>query len=460
MLPLHGPVTPRGSLLYSLLGVDDGGLQAFCSGLRAALADGNVKAIVIDIDSPGGLIDLVPETSAMIRAARGKKPIVAVANTLAASAAYWIAAQADELVVTPSGQVGSIGMVTIHSDFSAMEAMMGINTTVISAGPYKTDGNPYEPLSRDGKAALQDQVDQLYGMFTANVAAGRGVKQRAVRSGYGQGRMVLASDALAAGMVDHVETLEATLSRLGSGAGVRSAGDVDDYLSPDSVRKARTRSDHKPPKNYLLVPRRRGHQASTIAVGYLGEPLNRPPAPPHVQLRTEQPSNVRVTITDTAYQDLIHHAGRRGGALEEGGVAVGHASGLDEVVIVAVGGPGPDSVRRIDSYRPDGIHDYEFIQQMARVYADDSLVAMASWHSHPGGTLLPSQADMEISASKWHGAYDLERFVYRPGWCELIVTPSAKHGFERPDVGAWVTQRHHSVSDWFVCERAELKVRS
>lgn len=228
VLPLRGTIRPRGSWLSQLFG--GGGLQDFRESFREALADGNVEAIVIDIDSPGGLIDLVPETSAEIRAARGVKPIVAVANTMAASAAYWIASQADELVVTPSGQVGSIGVFVIHEDYSAMEKMMGIETTIISAGPYKTDGNPYEPLSKSAEAAMQDQVDQLYSMFTADVAAGRGVKQEAVAAGYGSGRLLLSADALAVGMVDRIETLEDTLARLG---GTPEEDDDTDAQAPE-----------------------------------------------------------------------------------------------------------------------------------------------------------------------------------------------------------------------------------
>jgi signal peptide peptidase SppA len=226
ILPLRGTIRPRGSFLSMLFG-GGGGLQGFREAFREALADDNVKAIVIDIDSPGGLIDLVPEASAEIRAGREQKKIVAVANTMAASAAYWLAAQATELVVTPSGQVGSIGVFAIHEDFSKMEQMMGIATTIISAGPYKTDGNPYEPLSKSAQAALQDQVDQLYAMFTADVAAGRGVKPEAVAAGYGSGRLLLAGDALAVGMVDRIEALEDTLARLGG------TPDEEDDNAPD-----------------------------------------------------------------------------------------------------------------------------------------------------------------------------------------------------------------------------------
>ncbi len=214
VIPLRGTITPRGSL-FSLLFGGGGGLQMFREQFRMAMADGNVSAIVLDIDSPGGIIDMVPETTAEILNARGSKPITAVANTTCASAAYWIASAADSVVATPSAQAGSIGVFTIHEDYSRMESAMGITTTIVSAGQFKTEGNPYEPLSKDARAALQAEVDELYGMFTAQVAQGRGVSQQAVKAGYGKGRCLLAAQAYKIGMVDRVETLEQTVARLG-----------------------------------------------------------------------------------------------------------------------------------------------------------------------------------------------------------------------------------------------------
>lgn len=215
VIRLHGTIRPRGSWLSMLFGLG-GGLQSFREQFAEAMADDDVGAVLIDVDSPGGLIDLVPETAAQIRQARGQgKQIVAIANTLCASAAYWIASQADEVIATPSAQVGSIGVFTVHEDISRMADAMGIKTTIISAGQFKVESNPYEPLSKGAKSALQSQVDDLYGMFTADIAAGRKTSQAAVQAGYGQGRCVLAADALKLGMVDRVETYEQTLERLG-----------------------------------------------------------------------------------------------------------------------------------------------------------------------------------------------------------------------------------------------------
>lgn len=214
VIPLTGVLTPRGSFLSFLFGGAAGGLQGFREEFRAAVQSPDIGAIVLDVDSPGGLVDLVPETAAEIRDARGSKPIVAVANTLAASGAYWIATQADELVVTPSGDVGSVGVYVVHEDWSVWNEQKGIAPSYIYAGQYKTEGNPDEPLSDDARQAWQQEIDDLYAMFVADIAAGRGVSADVVRADYGKGRTMQAASAVEAGMADRIDTIEAVIGAL------------------------------------------------------------------------------------------------------------------------------------------------------------------------------------------------------------------------------------------------------
>ncbi|HLA25210.1 MAG TPA: S49 family peptidase [bacterium] len=220
ILPLFGVMVPRASLMSDISGGTS--VEGFSAMFAAAVNDPQVDAILLNIDSPGGLTDLVPELAAQIRGARGQKPIVAIANTDAASAAYWVAAQADEVVVTPSGKVGSIGVFAAHEDISAMEEKLGVKTTLVSAGRFKTEMSPFEPLSDEARAALQARVDTVYEMFVNDVAAGRRVTPDAVRGGFGEGRLVTASDALREGMVDGVATLEESVTRLARSGAVTS----------------------------------------------------------------------------------------------------------------------------------------------------------------------------------------------------------------------------------------------
>jgi ClpP class serine protease len=118
VLPLYGVIAPKVNAMTDISGGTS--VEMFASDFNSLMRDPNIKAVVIDIDSPGGQTSLITELAATIRQARGTKPIVAVANPTAASAAYWIGSQADELVATPSGHVGSIGVFGAHEDISAM----------------------------------------------------------------------------------------------------------------------------------------------------------------------------------------------------------------------------------------------------------------------------------------------------------------------------------------------------
>lgn len=179
-----------------------------------AIKNPNVGGILLDIASPGGVVDGVPELADKILAARGQKPIVAVANSLTASAAYWIAASADEIVVTPSGEVGSIGVYMLHEDWSKNLEQEGIRLTAIKAGKFKVEGAPWSPLEEETLAFYQARVDEIYGWFVKHVAKARGDTPAAVRSGYGEGRVLGAKQAVDAKLADRVATFDETLERM------------------------------------------------------------------------------------------------------------------------------------------------------------------------------------------------------------------------------------------------------
>lgn len=212
VVPIYGSIFPRANLMTQISGGTS--LQQVNAVLDQIAADASIGTVLFDVNSPGGSVDLVPETAARIASLRADKRVVAVANTMAASAAYWLASQADEIVVTPSGSVGSIGVLAAHEDISSQQQQEGIATTLVSAGRYKTELSPYAPLSEDARAAMQAMVDDFYGMFVRAVAKGRGVTPDAVRAGFGEGRMVGAKSAVSEGMADRVDTFDATLARL------------------------------------------------------------------------------------------------------------------------------------------------------------------------------------------------------------------------------------------------------
>lgn len=215
VLPLTGLIMPKASMVNGPSLPQGTSCESFAAAFDAAIADETVTHIVIDVDSPGGAVIGVPELAARMLAARGKKPVTAVANSLAASAAYWLCSTADEIVVVPSGEIGSIGVFCVHEDDSEAYAQMGVKHTIIKAGEYKAEGNPYEPLSEEAKASIQSDIDEFYSMFLSSVAKARKVTVQEVADNFGQGRTVLAKAAVKAGMADRVATLEQVLGKLG-----------------------------------------------------------------------------------------------------------------------------------------------------------------------------------------------------------------------------------------------------
>lgn len=214
VLPLYGIVTQRGNMVDDVSGPGTASTQQFSNMLRAALQDETVSQILIDIDSPGGSVYGVAELADEIVNARSHKPIVAIANSLAASAAYWIGCSASELYVTPGGEVGSIGVWQAHQDYSKAMDDAGVKTTLISAGKFKVEGNPYAPLDEEAQGFMQSRVDDYYAAFTKAVAKGRGVSISQVRDGMGQGRVLGAEAALASGMVDGIATFDDVIKKM------------------------------------------------------------------------------------------------------------------------------------------------------------------------------------------------------------------------------------------------------
>lgn len=177
--------------------------------------DRETGTIVFDIDSPGGSTAGVEELATEILEARGQKALISVANTLAASAAYWLASSTDEVVVTPSGEAGSIGVFAVHRDISLALENAGIKDTIVKAGRFKTEGAASEPLTLEGRDSIQAVVDEFYDRFTAHVSEARATTQRLVQTGYGEGRLLTAKQALASGLADKVASLSEVLQDLG-----------------------------------------------------------------------------------------------------------------------------------------------------------------------------------------------------------------------------------------------------
>ena len=218
VIPIHGTLVKRTLGLEAASGLTS--YQDIGAMLDTALADPSVTGILLDVDSPGGEASGSFELARRVREAAAAKPIWAVANDAAFSAAYAIASSAERIVVTETGGVGSIGVIALHIDQSVKDANDGYRYTAITAGQHKNDFSPHEPLTDTAKSELQAEVDRLYGIFVGHVAAMRGLPEMAVRAT--EAALYFGPNATAAGLADAVGTLEATLTEFSTYLSSRS----------------------------------------------------------------------------------------------------------------------------------------------------------------------------------------------------------------------------------------------
>lgn len=212
VIQVFGSIVQRASQLGPCEGGT--GTEDIGNALQMALADSSVTQILMEFDTPGGSVFGVGELGAQINSAKAQKPIFGIANSMAASAGYWLLAQCSEAYCTPGGMVGSIGVYGAHQDISKALDDAGVKITLVSAGKYKTEGSPYEPLGDDARANMQESIDSYYSMFTKAVAKGRNVGIDQVRDGMGQGRIMQADAAMKAGMIDGVATFGEVVKKM------------------------------------------------------------------------------------------------------------------------------------------------------------------------------------------------------------------------------------------------------
>lgn len=183
--------------------------------LRAAKIDPSVHSIIQLIDSPGGTVDGTQTLGDEVFETRSTKPIVTLGSGMIASAAYWIGSAANAVYIAEdTTTVGSIGVVTAHQDISGAEAAKGVKTTEISAGKYKRIASSYGPLSDDGRQSIQERLDYMYSLFVGAVARNRGVSTDDVLANMADGRVFIGNQAIEAGLVDGVMTLDALVEKL------------------------------------------------------------------------------------------------------------------------------------------------------------------------------------------------------------------------------------------------------
>jgi signal peptide peptidase SppA len=238
VIPMIGVIGKRMNLFTEI----SGGVstEMIAKDFEQAVNDPSIKGIVLHIDSPGGTVDGTKQLADMIAGYRGTKPVLACADGCMCSAAYWIGSAADAINIADlTTDVGSIGVVAAHVDVSGWEEKNGIKTTEITAGKYKRAISQYQPLTDEGRAMIQADLDQIYGLFVDAVAGQRGRSVEDVLNTMAEGRVFLGQKAVEAGLVDGVATLAETitqvldLSRTTNSTGWRRAG----AAAPDKEKK-------------------------------------------------------------------------------------------------------------------------------------------------------------------------------------------------------------------------------
>ena len=210
VIPIHGTLVRRMSGLEAASGLAS--YTGIAAQLDAALASPDVAAILLDVDSPGGESGGVFDLADRIRTAALVKPVWAVANDMAFSAAYALASAASRVFVARTGGVGSIGVIAMHVDQSVKDAKDGLHYTAVFAGERKNDLNPHEPISDAAHAVLKAEVDRIYGLFVETVARHRGLDTDAVRAT--EAGLFFGDTAVASGLADAVGGFDDALAQL------------------------------------------------------------------------------------------------------------------------------------------------------------------------------------------------------------------------------------------------------
>jgi len=202
VIPIRGVLTKDGP---EWLGSN---YDSIADAAEKAAADPSVKHIVLSVDSPGGEVVGLPETAAVLAQLAKVKPVSAMVEGLSASAAYWLTSQANEIAVTPSGELGSVGVKMMHMDISKMLEDQGVKVTELYSGDFKTEWSPFAPVKAEAVAYMQSRLTTVHKNFIGAVASGRGNRAtKGIQAAlFGGGRMFSAIDAMGHGLADTVQS--------------------------------------------------------------------------------------------------------------------------------------------------------------------------------------------------------------------------------------------------------------
>jgi signal peptide peptidase SppA len=228
------------------------GYNDLTADVEDAMSNPDIHAILRVMDTPGGEVQGAFEHHARLLDIKGKKPMIAIADGVAASAGYLSAIAADELAITSTGYAGSIGVVMRHIDLSAALASEGVKVTHIFAGAHKVDGNQFEPLPDAVRADWQAEINSLYEMFVTAAAAALRVDPESLRKT--QAQTYRGQAAVDAGLAHRIATTDQLISELaGQRARVFPVGQSA-RVSATAIQKETSMSGTENPTGQTTAP--------------------------------------------------------------------------------------------------------------------------------------------------------------------------------------------------------------
>jgi len=229
IVPIHGPIFARPNFLTEYLGIGMT-LTDFTQDVQNILDNPDVESILLDVDSPGGTVTGINEASNFIAEASKEKPITAYIGGVGASAAYWLASAADEIVLDATSRVGSVGVVVAYPN--PQEDNDGYIEIVNTASPNKRP----DVSTEQGKKVITAELDDLADVFIGTIAKNRGVSEVTVRSDFGKGGVLVGQKAVSAGMADRLGSFEELMAENNK----YEEGDFEMKLTVDKLK-----ADHK-----------------------------------------------------------------------------------------------------------------------------------------------------------------------------------------------------------------------
>lgn len=216
VLRIEGVIMQKSSIFTMIFG--GATLDSLTADFKSLVANDDIDTIILDIDSPGGTVAGVMDFANLIFDAREKKRIISISSSIMTSAAMWIGAAAERVLISCGTVVtGSIGVLTTHVDVSKLQADLGIKTTEITAGKEKKIASTFHPLTDAGRSSLQSQVDKIMEAFVGDIAKFRGVSEQEVKSNMADGKTFIGDDAMKAGLVDDIKTFDLLIETINNG---------------------------------------------------------------------------------------------------------------------------------------------------------------------------------------------------------------------------------------------------